>query len=100
MPLALFMAYRILTVPMEGAFSLNAPALYVRIINTFQIFINYIRSQIIPDSLSIYFSLPLQKSFFAPQILVSFLTLIALTSLVIYFKIKSKEKILFFSYFT
>jgi tetratricopeptide (TPR) repeat protein len=95
--LTLFMVYRALTVPMQGAFRFNLSTMYIRVINTFQVFVNYIRSQIIPDSLSIYFDLPLKDSLFSLPILTSFIVLAALFMLVIYFK--RSDKALFFSFF-
>jgi tetratricopeptide (TPR) repeat protein len=95
--LMLFMVYRALFIPMTGAFRINYPTLYLRVINTSRVFINYIRCQIIPLDLSIYFNLPIKNSIFAPEVLLSFLMLAGLVLLVICFR--KKDRVLFFSFF-
>ncbi|MFC1856204.1 tetratricopeptide repeat protein [Thermodesulfobacteriota bacterium] len=94
----LFFVYRTLAVPMEGAFRLNLPTLYLRLINMLRVHVSYMRSQIIPDNLSIYFDLPLAKSIFAPEIFVSLITISAIIFLVIYFR--KKDKVPYFALFT
>ncbi len=92
-----FMLYRTLTVPMKGAFRLESASLYKRIITTVGIFLDYMRNQIIPNKLSIYFSMPLEESILAPKVIISSLLLVAL--LVFVFLYRKKEKALFFSLF-
>ncbi len=93
--LFIFMVYKSFVVPLSGSVGFSVDTLYQRIISTFPIMVKYIVAQIVPYNFYHYYDAPMNESFFEFGVIASFLFLLALISVVFWYR--KKEKILFFS---
>jgi tetratricopeptide (TPR) repeat protein len=94
----IFLVVKSILIPLGSSFVFESETLYKRAITTLPIMFGYIRSQIVPYNLSIYFGIPFKETFFDISVLASFLFFAALVTLFVWYR--KKYKILFFSFFT
>ena len=99
MTVALFLAIKSLVISSSGsAMTLEMETLYQRVITTLPIMVSYLRMQVVPYGLTLFYDLPLKVSLFDPTVLFSMMFLIAISYAV--FLYKNKMRALFFFFFT
>jgi tetratricopeptide (TPR) repeat protein len=95
---ALFIIYKSQVTLLGKSFTLEPLTLTKRIAATFPIMVKYMINQIVPYDLGIHSNHQLKESFFDPIVIISFLILITL--IVIVFRQRKKDKMIFFSFFS